>query len=175
MTIRKRLALALIAAAVLAINTGAFAQQSQNDDRGIVPGKTYQQGDLDTINLFNGNLNLSIPIGQTYRVGGQVAYGFTMQDNRQWTQFRTDALDTRYPKGRLPYADAFIEYRPAANQTLTLKFRDVSNAGGGRNLVEFFPNRTAGDPSVLDHRFRNSHIAVGLTFKQSFGGGGVAK
>src|SRR5437870_13242449 len=78
MTIRKRLALALIAAAVLAINTGAFAQQSQNDDRGIVPGKTYQQGDLDTINLFNGNLNLSIPIGQTYRVGGQVAYGFTM-------------------------------------------------------------------------------------------------
>ena len=106
---------------------------------------------------------------------GKFAYGFTIQDNRHWTQFRTDALDTRYPKGRLPYADAFIEYRPAANQTLTLKLRDVSNAGGGRNLVEFFPNRTAGEPSVLDHRFRNSHIAVGLTFKQSFGGGGAAK
>jgi hypothetical protein len=104
---------------------------------------------------------------------GKFAYGFAMNDNRHWTQFRTDVLDTRYPKGRFPYADAFIEYRPAANQTLTLNLRDISNGGGGRNLVQFFPNRTAGEPSVLDHRFRNSHLRIGLTFKQSFGSAGA--
>jgi hypothetical protein len=105
---------------------------------------------------------------------GKFAYGFTMSDNRGWTQFRTDSFDTRYNKG-FPYTDAFIEYRPASNQTLTLKLADISNTGGGRNLVEFFPNRTAGEPSVLDHRHRSSHMRIGLTFKQSFGGAGGTK
>ena len=105
---------------------------------------------------------------------GKFAYGFTMSDNAHFTQFRTDVLDTRYNKG-FPYTAAFIEYRPTASRTVTLKFDDISNTGGGRNLLEFFPNRTAGEPSVLDHRFRNNHVRIGLTFKQSFGGGGVAK
>ena len=97
-----------------------------------------------------------------------------MTDNAHFTQFRTDVLDTRYNKG-FPYTAAFVEYRPTANQTVTLKLDDISNTGGGRNLLEFFPNRTAGEPSVLDHRFRNNHMRIGLTLKQSFGGGGVAK
>lgn len=105
---------------------------------------------------------------------GKFAYGFDMSDNDRTTIFRTDVLDTRWNGG--VFADAFIEYRPTSKQTLTLNFNDLSNVGGGRNLVEFFPNRTAGSPSELDHRFRNSHIRIGLTFKQSFGGGsGVAK
>jgi hypothetical protein len=105
---------------------------------------------------------------------GKFAYGFDMSDNARTTIFRTDVLDTRWNGG--VFADAFIEYRPTPRQTLTLNLNDVSNVGGGRNLVEFFPNRTVGEPSVLDHRFRNSHVRIGLTFKQSFGGGGgVAK
>jgi hypothetical protein len=104
---------------------------------------------------------------------GKFAYGLDMQDNARTTIFRTDALDTRWNGG--VYAHAFIEYRPTSKQTVTLDLNDVSNVGGGRNLVLFFPNRTAGEPSVLDHRFRNSHVRIGLTFKQSFGGGGVAK
>ena len=96
-----------------------------------------------------------------------------MSDNDRTTIFRTDVLDTRWNGG--VFADAFIEYRPTSKQTLTLNFNDVSNVGGGRNLVEFFPNRTVGEPSLLDHRFRNSHVRIGVTFKQSFGGGGVAK
>jgi hypothetical protein len=102
------------------------------------------------------------------RDAGKLAYGVTLSDNRLWTQFRTDVLDTRYNKG--VYADAFVEYRPMANQTLTLNLKDISNVGGGRNLLEFSPNRTAGEPSQLDHRFRNSHMRIGLVFKQSFGG-----
>lgn len=105
---------------------------------------------------------------------GKWAYGFGLNDYRRTTFFRTDEFDTNYNTG-LPYTTAFLEYRPGSQQTLTLNFDDLSNTGGSRDLVEFFPNRTAGEPSLLEHRFRNSHIRVGLTFKQSFGGGGVAK
>jgi hypothetical protein len=101
---------------------------------------------------------------------GKFAYGFSMSDSRRTTLFRTDVLDTRYNIG-FPYTYAFVEYRPTSTQSLRLYFDDISNTGGARNLLIFDPNRT-GVASVLDHRFRNSHIRVGVTFKQSFGGGG---
>jgi len=104
---------------------------------------------------------------------GRFSYGVTAGDNARTTIFRTDVLDTRWNGG--VYASAFVEYRPRPSQTLRVDFNDISNVGGGRNLLEFFPNRTAPQPSVLDHRFRNSHVRIALTFKQSFGGGGVAK
>jgi hypothetical protein len=96
-----------------------------------------------------------------------------VSDNGRTTQFRTDVFDTRYNGG--PFANAFVEYRPTSQQTLILNFNDVSNTGGARNLLQFIPNRTAGEASFLDHRFRNSHVRVALTFKQSFGGRGGAK
>lgn len=99
---------------------------------------------------------------------GRFSYGFTAGDNARTTIFRTDVLDTRWNGG--VYASAFLEYRPTPSRALRLDLNDISNVGGGRNLLEFSPNRTAGDPSVLDHRFRNSHIRIALTFKQSFGG-----
>ena len=104
---------------------------------------------------------------------GRLSYGITAGDNARTTIFRTDVLDTRWNGG--VYASAFIEYRPRQSQALRLDFNDISNVGGGRNLLEFFPNRTAPQPSVLDHRFRNSHVRIALTFKQTFGGGGLAK
>ena len=105
---------------------------------------------------------------------GQLSYGFTASDSARTTIFRTDVLDTRWNGGI--YASAFVEYRPGPSRALRLDFNDLSNVGGGRNLLEFFPNRTAGQPAVFDHRFRNSHVRIALTFKQSFGaGGGVAK
>lgn len=105
---------------------------------------------------------------------GRLSYGFTAGDNARTTIFNTNLLDTRWNGG--VFASAFVEYRPRPSQTLRVDFNDISNVGGGRNLLEFFPDRTVGQPSVLDHRFRNSHVRIALTFKQSFGGsGGVAK
>lgn len=105
---------------------------------------------------------------------GRLSYGFTAGDNARTTIFQPDILDTRWNGG--VYASAFIEYRPTQSRALRLDFNDISNVGGGRNLVEFYPNRTVPQPGVLDHRFRNSHVRIALTLKQSFGGaGGVAK
>lgn len=72
-----RMLFAVFFVSVLVV-AAARAQQSPNDDHGIVPGKAYQSGDLDTINLFNGNLNLSIPLGPSFHVNGILGYGFTL-------------------------------------------------------------------------------------------------
>jgi hypothetical protein len=102
---------------------------------------------------------------------GKWAYGVTLSDNRRTTFFRTDDFDINYNEG-FPYTSAFVEYRPSAKQTVTLDLNDISNTGGARDLILFDPDRRAGDPSEHEHRFRNSHVRIGLTFKQSFGGGG---
>jgi hypothetical protein len=101
---------------------------------------------------------------------GPLSYGFTAGDNARTTIFNTNLIDTRWNGG--VFASAFVEYRPSANRAFRIDFNDISNVGGGRNLLEFDPNRTIGAPSVLDHRFRNSHVRIAVTFKQSFGGGG---
>lgn len=99
---------------------------------------------------------------------GKLAYGFTMQGIGRTTLFRTDVLDSRfYPA--FPYSSAFVEYRPDASRTLTLNLNEVSNTRAFRDLLIFVPNRTAAQPSELEHRSRNSHISIQFTFKQSFG------
>jgi hypothetical protein len=100
---------------------------------------------------------------------GKFAYGLTLNDSRRTTFFRTDSLDVRANSG-FPYTYAFVEYRPSGSQSLKVYFDDTSNTGATRDLLVFEPNRT-GQAGELDHRFRNSHVRIGLTFKQSFGGG----
>ena len=103
------------------------------------------------------------------RDAGAWAYGVSVSDRAKTTDFGTDVFDVRY--NQAPFASAFLEYRPTPKQTLTLNVNNVTDIGGARDLLVFVPNRRDGDAEVLDHRFRNSHVVVGLTFKQSFGGG----
>jgi TonB-dependent Receptor Plug Domain len=103
------------------------------------------------------------------RDAGKFAYGFQINDYRRTTFFRTDEFDSNFNEG-FPYTNAFIEYRPSANRTLTLNLEDLSNTAGARHRILFDPNRTANAPSFDEFRFRNSHVRVGITFKQSIGG-----
>jgi hypothetical protein len=108
------------------------------------------------------------------RDAGKFAYGFQLSDNRRITFFRTDEFDTNQNKG-IPYTTAFIEYRPSANRKLRLTFDDLSNNAGTRDLVIFDPDRRSPEPILHEHRYRNSHVRIGLTFQQSFGGGSSSK
>ncbi len=54
------------------------AQTHPNFARGFEPGKAFQVGDLDSVNLFNGALTVNIPIGPTFPVGGAFSYGLTL-------------------------------------------------------------------------------------------------
>jgi hypothetical protein len=105
---------------------------------------------------------------------GKVAYGISLNDQRRTTFFRTDEFDSNFNTG-FPYTSVFIEYRPTSQQTLTLNVNDISDTAGARFRQFFSPNRTSGAPFANEYRYRNSHIRIGLTLKQSFGGGATAK
>jgi hypothetical protein len=52
-----------------------------NLERGGSIGKSYQIGDIDSVNLFNGALSIAIPLGQTYSAGGDLSYSFVLRYN----------------------------------------------------------------------------------------------
>jgi len=54
------------------------ADTHPNTARGFEIGKPYQMNGLDNVNLFNGNLTVTIPIGQRYHVNGNLSYGLTL-------------------------------------------------------------------------------------------------
>ena len=63
----------------LALTVPAPAQQHPNRGRGLDPEGTYDQlGDLDHVNLFNGAPVLTIPISQSYPLGGSLSYALTL-------------------------------------------------------------------------------------------------
>src|SRR5712692_1359194 len=68
---------------VIAICTVAFPALAQhpNLDRGISADKMYQFGNIDQINIFNGNLSLTIPIGGDRPVSERLSYGLTLSYN----------------------------------------------------------------------------------------------
>jgi len=104
------------------------------------------------------------------RDAGAFSYGFEAFDNQHFTFFRTDEFDTSF--NGAPGWNAFVEYRPGANTSLTLS---ADHTFGKRNRLLFFPNRAQPDEVINEYRERDQHISVGLTLKQSFGGGGAAK
>src|SRR5260221_2005911 len=53
---------------------------------GFVPNKVYDVHDLDSVNTFNGNLVVTVPIGPTFHVNGALSYGLALHYNSHaWT------------------------------------------------------------------------------------------
>ena len=77
MYICKRLAWLVVLFAAL---NGA-AQSSSNLADGFAADKMYQFGNVDAINLFNGNLIINIPIGPAYQVSDGLSYQFHLTYN----------------------------------------------------------------------------------------------
>lgn len=72
----------LVLAAGLVLPTGtALAQTDPNLHRGFAPDKAFAVGDIDSVNLFNGNLTLSVPVGGTYSDDGGLTYGLLLTYN----------------------------------------------------------------------------------------------
>src|SRR6266496_5411948 len=73
----KRLLGAVLALSVLPL--AALGQaENPNVAHGFAPEKVYHFDNVDAVNIFNGNLNIVLPIGQAYPVGGKVSYGLTL-------------------------------------------------------------------------------------------------
>ncbi len=80
-----------------AVTTAVPAQQHHNNERGVEGGPLYKGDGLDTINLFNGNLTVNVPLGPTYRAGGEVTYELNLSynstlwdfDSQYWSPHQT--------------------------------------------------------------------------------------
>ena len=57
------------------------AAQDSLVGRGFAPDKVYQVHGLDSVNTFNGNLEINIPIGPTYGSNGSLSYSFVLAYN----------------------------------------------------------------------------------------------
>jgi YD repeat-containing protein len=73
--------------ALLAVALPLAAQQHPNMERGFQADKVYQLSGIDNVNVYNGNLSLSIPIGSEYPGNGTLRYNLTLSYNsKNWDQ-----------------------------------------------------------------------------------------
>jgi YD repeat-containing protein len=69
---------AILALVLLCTSISLYADKHPNTARGFDIGKPYQMNGIDNVNIFNGNLTVTIPIGQRYHVNGNLQYGLTL-------------------------------------------------------------------------------------------------
>ena len=59
----------------------AWADPHPNTQGGVDVNQVFQLGNVDNINLFNGSLTVSLPLGLTYPVGGSFNYHLMLVAN----------------------------------------------------------------------------------------------
>ena len=111
---------------LLSIQMSVGAQQHVNLERGL-NAHSYLSGDFDHVNLYNGNLTLTIPIGQSYKVGGTLEYSLTLTYNSNAWYFKTEIQPNHGDRTR-------AEVNPKAN----------AGMGWMLSLGALYPPNTAG-------------------------------
>ncbi|HEX9983810.1 MAG TPA: hypothetical protein VGF69_11140 [Thermoanaerobaculia bacterium] len=66
---------------MLALSCTVLADQYPTLAKGFEPEKLYQFGDADSVNVFNGNVIVQIPIGAPVTLNGGLSYGLTLHYN----------------------------------------------------------------------------------------------
>jgi RHS repeat-associated protein len=87
-------------AVLLVLGSALRADDHPNTTRGFAPEKAFASGDVDSVNLFNGNLTLTIPIGGSYPVGGGFSYGLTLVYNSSVWDFQEVSGPPSYQQSR---------------------------------------------------------------------------
>lgn len=72
----------------LLMSVGVRAQE-KNAERGL-GAHSYLSNEFDHVNLYNGNLSLTVPIGQTFRIGGELEYKLTLVYNSFVWDYKQD-------------------------------------------------------------------------------------
>lgn len=85
-----RFGVAAILFSIIFLPSFAMAQkQSPSNERGL-NASAYSADTVDNVNLFNGNLTLTIPIGSTYNAGGSLSYSLKLYYNSNVWDFKLD-------------------------------------------------------------------------------------
>jgi YD repeat-containing protein len=141
----KRLA---ILALLIASSAVAQDQIHPNLEQGVAPNKLYQFGNLDTVNLFNGNLMIHLPIGASYPVGPGFAYQLMLSYNSKlWDYDRYPVTDPLSGEIRT-YTYAYPDRRSNAGLGWTLSLGELLLSDG---------TPAAGEKSVYEDGTGNQH------------------
>jgi YD repeat-containing protein len=88
--------LGIVSLLALLLTRIAAAEKPAAIELGFKPEKVYSFSALDNVNLFNGNLIFTVPIGQQYPVNGNLTYGLTLVYNsKAWDYFYVEAFSRR--------------------------------------------------------------------------------
>ncbi len=140
-----RFALALLVFVSLATNIFAQSQHATNA-RGFNANGAYASYDIDHINLFNGNLLITIPIGQTYPVNGNLNYSFKLVYNSFIWSYESTCSGTDSGGGFSESFGALLSLSRVTNCGWT--FGGVGAPCGDRDFVEVFQDPLI-DPAVF--------------------------
>ena len=84
----------LLLVSLLLLGTPALADVHPNTAPGFPVDQSFHVGDIDNVNLFNGSLTLTIPLGGSYPVGGGFSYSLKLVYNGSpWTFVSLPVLD----------------------------------------------------------------------------------
>ncbi len=137
------------------------AQQHPNVDNGTVADRTYQFDGLDTVNLFNGNLLVTLPIGPSYPLGGSFSYGLTLSYNSKVWDFEprflpevsyVQALADRRSNAGLGWRLTLGRLIPPFEETNETKDLWIYEAPDGADHM-FYPTLHDGDPVSATVRY----------------------
>jgi YD repeat-containing protein len=118
-----------LAIAILWVTPAVMATQPANQKKGFNANDVYQFNGIDSVNTFNGNLTLAIPIGSSYSVGGGLSYGLTLFSNANvW-----ESVQHCHPIGG----------NPNVCQTVCPRFGGCDNVGDRQMPNYMLPHRRA--------------------------------
>lgn len=78
----------------IAVHATAQPQPDPNNKRGFEAGKVYNFFGIDSVSPFSGNLNVAIPIGQSYSVRPGFSYQFFLANNSRAWDYEMVPLDS---------------------------------------------------------------------------------
>ena len=105
----RKLSRTLVVCALLTVPGSLGAQNGPDNDADAAPGYTnsvFHSDDIDSINLYNGQLTLPIALGPSYPIGPRLRLQLTLIYNS-----RVDDFGAPTPSQTPPPQEAFL-YRP---------------------------------------------------------------
>lgn len=84
-------------ALLMALAAPLFAQKPATIELGFKPERVYDFGSTDTVNPFNGNLVIAIPLGLSYPVSSNLCYGLTLVYNSKVWDYKYVEVEEEPP------------------------------------------------------------------------------
>ncbi|MBV8516068.1 MAG: RHS repeat-associated core domain-containing protein [Acidobacteria bacterium] len=112
---------------------------------GFQPNTSYQISQFDNVNLFSGDLSVTVPIGPQYKTNGALSYQFTLQHSRDvWAFVDKYAVNTAPSTISTTIVDAVTTQGSSGIRTYRMTFTLDAPEGSGFAGSEPVPTGNAG-------------------------------